>query len=364
MIYFLVNNGYQYFDVEAHLQLRIKASLIIIPHKIDSYDKTRFIGTYHFETPWKSRRWMLIWPVRKLIRIINTSLFPKPDDILFCYTEYEPINQYIIARFKAAGARIYLIEDGGVASYIANFCNQPNRLTLKETFLQFWTRYAIASPTYHSFKIGGEVFPRIDDEAIDALLYYRPVLVGRTIRRILISRPTQQIKTRSDTLLFLNQPLYESYETPKRYLEVLKKAICGLAPQFKNLYFKFHPRDSQDWRERIQACIRSACPRTIIVQNDHPVEFVIKEYSPKFVASFFSSALMGLAEMGIEPLFLYRLLDLNQSRPITTLDKILTELSYEFPINFQQISSDYCSGLKTRYSSLTIVDILQRVNAR
>lgn len=363
MIYFLVNNGYQYFDVEAHLKLGIKASLIIIPHKIDDYDKTRFKGTYHFETPWKSRRWMLIWPVRQLIRKINTSLFPASGDILFCYTEYEPVNQYVMARFKAAGAQVYLIEDGGVASYIANICTQPDPLTLKEIFLQFWTRYAITSPNYHSFKIGGEVFPRINDDAIDALLYYKPVLVARTIRRILISRPTQQIETQSNTLLFLNQPLYESYETPKRYLEVLKKVICGLAPQFKNIYFKFHPRDSQAWRERIQTCVRSACPRAIIVQEDHPVEFVIKEYSPKFVASFFSSALMGLTEMGIEPLFLYRLLDLNQSRPLTTLDKILTELSYEFPDDFEAIDSEYRSGLKTHYSSLTIADILKIADA-
>lgn len=354
MIYFLVNNGYQYFDVLANKGNTNESTLIVVPHKIDNWDATHFVRVHVFETPFISRKWWTIRPVRQLSRKIMFEINPGADDILFFYTEYEPMNQFIAARFKDAGARVYMIEDGGVASYIPNRCVVSDTLSLPERLRQFWTRQALQLPQFTLFKLGGEPFPRMGDASIDGIFYYRPVPVRRAFPRILIKRETEEIRGDVQSVLFLNQPLYQGYDQAESYLQGLALLMAGLSSRYQHIYFKFHPRDSAAWKERIRPVINSAAANVIFIEKNDPIEFIIKNYMPGFVASYFTAALMSLLEMGVEPIFLYRLACLPKTPPIVVLDEILEELGYNFPTSFSDLGPAYSSGLKSTYSDKTL----------
>lgn len=361
MIYFLINNAYQYYDVIAHVESGVTANLVVIPHSIEKVDESRFDEIHHFSSPWLKRNWIWVLPAVKARKKIDRALRPKSNDVLVLYTEYEPLNQYIAARFKASGATVLMIEDGGIASYTQNAEPQAGKLSAMQAAYQFWTRLVLGYGGYRLFKIGSIVYPRMEDELIDAIVYYRPAPILRKIKRIVATRSVREVTLNRNVVIFLNQPLYERYLSEAEYLSILKKSILSL-DAFSTLYFKFHPREKPFWKERILAVVKNYRPDAVFLDEREPIESSIEKYAAGFAASFFSSALMALREMGVQPIYLYRMCKIDDLGSLPRLNDLLEGLNYNFPLDESDLSPAYESGLKMAYSETNVSEVLKQLN--
>ena len=154
MIYFLVNNDYQFSDVELHLSEFSKGecSLIQVPCRLTPLtEHPRFTSVYTFPSCIRIKYFFLdIFFIKNLKRRVSKALSPGPDDVLFVYTEVEYLNQHIITIFHKAGAKIFLIENGMATCLVFNMksARLPLRLKLKLVWIKYILGFATTGLIY------------------------------------------------------------------------------------------------------------------------------------------------------------------------------------------------------------------------
>lgn len=364
MIYFLVNNSYHLIDATEHVKQGLKASLIVVPHKIVHEESGLFQSIIEVNSPYtgtlsRTIRGVAIqafssYQARKRIK---KYLSINPTDALVCYTEHEPLNQFIVRFFKKSLAQTYLMDDG-VASYVNNQSKKSEQLTLKEIFSQSVTRATLAACYFQYFKIENELYPRMDDQYFDGLLYYSPVSVRRQIPRIIVSRPQAKVFSADDSLVYLSQPLYQLKNIDIDWLfKNTCKILTQLAKKFPKVLFKYHPRDDQEWRRRIEGFLLDSSIAVELLMEDGPVESLLERYQFRFAASLNSTALFQLAAYGVEPIFLYHLVGLPNTK---SLDSVLSELGYNFPVDIDSLGVDYKCGLAQSAGQISLSQALQQ----
>jgi len=352
MIYFLVNNDYQLFDVRRHLADLAahgqQPALIEVPHNLRSQDRgAGFARTDTFETPLKGRgpaaAWAKYWSCSKQIR---RRIQPSREDVLFLYTEYELLNHLLAREFKCGGARVYLIEDGGMATYLPLSLSSTESFTTREAVKGAMTRLipGLAATRFH--KANGIVFPWLEDSQLDGICLYRAVDIARKIPTFLIEEPPQAPLTREPgRVLFLNERIYDYYQTRPQFLRGLELILESLTRGFSEVLFKFHPSESAAWIGDIGALLQQRYPSIRVIEDKAAVETIIERYAPEVVASYCCTALLSLWGRGIQPLYLYHLFEEMASqklfRQMTTL---LSRWNYAFVDSFAAVRSGYRCG--------------------
>lgn len=351
MIYFLVNNTYHLYDARLHLGIfqfnNLPVTLLEVPHSLVEPDHDGFSDVFLFN-PFSYVNIVKSWfNAFSLIRILDKKIVPSKDDILFFYTEYEPFNQLIAARFKNAGARVYLIEDGGFATYVPFYVNLSEPLTIKERVKETVARFCPGLSVLRFHKINGLIFPWMNDRLLDGVCLYRTVKIARKIDFVLIKRPISvELICTQNSVIFLNECIYDHYQTFENYLVGLESIVKGLCEGFSVVYFKFHPRETNESRQKIKSEVLERYLKLIVIEENVAVEGIIEKYRPAVVASYFSAALLNLQEKGLEPMYLYHLIEDLRDQPIYKIvTSILTEWGYRFPSNFSTINSTYKSGI-------------------
>ena len=349
MIYFLINNNYHYFDIELHLPGidKCDVSLIEIPYTLDDREHSSFRSVFQYPRASKSG---LISQVLNFIqqrKRVDQEIHPSKDDVLFIYTEYDLLNQYIVALFKNAGAKVYLIEDGGLATYAPFRMIDSEPLSVREAIKQWIYRRLPNLRTLRLHKLNGHIFPWMADTYIDGVCIYRPVSIRRNIPTILLKRSIQQkVEPIQGTVVFLNEQMYHSYQKADDYLAGVRRIMESLCHSFDNVFFKFHPRETEEWRRRIMHDVLSHFHSLHVIEENAGVEAVIDRYRPTVAASYFSAGLLNLINRGVEPLYLYHLIsDLNQQPTCREVTSVLNELGYNFVLSFAEIDSSFRSGL-------------------
>jgi len=354
MIYFLVNNDYQLVDARRHLaELRARglvATLIEIPHTLNAERRGEgFERVVTLPTPLRGQRWVKAWrgcfgaPSR-----IAAALQPTAADVLFFYTEYELLNHMAALRFKAAGARIFLLEDGGFATYVPFSVAAEEAMTLKERIIAAMTRRLPGLRGTRFHKINGQVYPWLPDRVIDAVGVYRAITPIRDLKiRLLRRQARPAVAPHKGRVIFLNQPMYDHYQTDDQYLAGLDRLVGALCKGFHEVLFKFHPRESPAWRERIGALLAQRHLRVRILEDDRPFEQLATAYVPEALASYFSTALLNLDVTGIEPLYLYHLLPEVAEQPVFAQATLLLQRwGYRFAPSIDDVRSGFSSGLE------------------
>lgn len=365
MVYFIVNNNYQFYDVEIHLVGLNKSDvkLIEIPHTLDEREHLGFRSVFRYLPALQVGLIAQVKNYLQLIKRIDQDIIPSKEDILFFYTEFEILNQYVATRFKQAGARVYLIQDGSVGTYLPfrMVCSEP--LTLKWYVKQSIYRLLPGLSRIRLHKLNGVIFPWMPDTSIDGVCIYRQVTLKRAISPILLQFPSQsQLSLVPDRIIFLNEAIYGLYQTAEKYIEGLDKIIGELCSRFDEVFFKFHPRETDEWRQRIRQEVLFRFPAVIVIEENTAIEMMIEQYHPFLVASYFCAALLSLPERGIESLYLYHLIpELNEQPIFQELTSVLNELGYNFVSDFSEVNSEYKSGLLRRSISphaITLADLV------
>lgn len=349
MIYFLINNNYQYFDSELHLSDigNLDVTLIEVPYTLDARERSGFRFIFQYPRASKSG---LIAQIRNFIqqrKRVDQEIHPSKDDVLFIYTEYDLLNQYIVAYFKKNGAKVYLIEDGGLATYLPFRMIESESLTIREKIKQWIYRRLPSMDTLQLHKVNGHIFPWMADRYIDGVCIYRPVAIRRNIPTVLLQHPIQpRVVPIQGTVVFLNEMMYHSYQRGDEYLAGLRQILESLCRGFDTVFFKYHPRETEEWRLRIMHNVLSHFPSLRVIEENTGVEEVIDLYRPSVAASYFSAGLLNLLNRGVEPLYLYHLIpDLSQQPICREATSVMNELGYNFVSNFSEIDSSFRSGL-------------------
>lgn len=372
MIYFLVNNDYQLFDARQHLseleEKSIAASLIEVPHYLNSPDRDRgFAEVLRFASPLKAHRWGGAW-LRYFAswwKVVRT-LKPSAEDVLFLYTEFELLNHFIARRFKRSGAKIYLVEDGGFGTYVPLSLAGGEALTKKEAIVAAMSRLlpGLGATVFH--KANGVVFPWLPDTYLDGLCVYRPVSIVRQIPIKLLKRPApyKPVDRIEGRVIFLNERMYDVYQNSQQYFDGLERIVEGLTRGFDEVIFKFHPSETAEWRRRISAFLEERAHSVQILEDDTNIEGLLGDYRPEVLASYFSTALLNLEGSGVEPMYLYHLIDAVAAQKVFLLvSALLRQWNYNFADYEDGICSGYRSGLAAdaNVQNMSIADLAESI---
>jgi hypothetical protein len=325
MIYYVINNDFHIENIKDHIQITgVKECAIIrIPHSLQNDCKDLSKNIITIQTP--SREKKKFWnPFNfyKAKRDINKISFTKNDKVVFL-TEYDPLNQYIVFLAKNQGATIHLLEEG--ISFYAIYLFD-NHLTNNYKYLikLFYLRYIIGFHFFKYVEVGSKVFPQMKDEFIDKILLYFESESSRNIEIEIISN---KIKTYDNLdkngVVFLSQPLYDSYISIDCYLDAVTNELRRLEEKYLKVYFKFHPRDNLLFKESIQNILSE---NIIFIENQTLDDFFL-EYKPSTAFSFFSDALFKLKQKGVKVRFLYKKIpELAKEQYLVNLEEIVKRL--------------------------------------
>lgn len=368
MIYLLVNNDYHFFDARSHAKYLkahgLPSILVEVPHALSETDRASgFSGQISLPSPLRGRSWLSAWP-RYFIAAheVARSIEPHADDVLFMYTEFELLNQMIALRFKRAGARVYLIEDGGVGTYIPLSLLGGETLSIKEWVVALMSRCLPGLTRTRFQKLNGVVFPWLPDSELDGVCLYRPLKIVRQIPVHVLHRTrAAEVTRKNGRVVFLNECMYDNYQSEAQYLAGLLQLLSLLIQGFDEVLFKFHPRETLAWRKRIRNLVGERMPMVTFIDNDRAMESLVEEFRPEVIASYFSTVLLNLEGSSIEPMFLYHLLpELSSQKVFSQLTSLLTQWQYRFVGPDVPARSGYRSGLyqKRPFSSTTLADVV------
>jgi len=353
MLYVLVNNDYQLQALARHGIAALAdgegVTLITVPHALSGTIATdRFAAVHRFETPLgRTRMPTTLWRYAARAREVAEALRPGPGDTLLFFTEVEWLNQIVVQHFHARRARVVMLEDGGFATYIPMSVPASEPLTWRERCIQ--AAYRLVPGLSHSrlFKVNGHLFPRLPDDAIDAIGLYRNVPLHRDVAIRHVRRPARKTcDLRPGRVLFLNERMYDHYQTAETYLAGLRQLMRALVAGFDSVQFKFHPREPQDWKDRIRDLLAREFPAIEIIDRPGTIEEMILDYRPEVLASYFSAGLLSIEYRGIEPLYLYPLLGDLVDQPVFSIaTRILTAWGYRFVASEAEVRHGYRSGI-------------------
>jgi len=350
MIYFVVNNNYQYLEA-ARLAAEMEGMpcrLIAFPHTLAlPADQQVFESVIVLETP-AGQPWLKAWQDYLTIGgRLRKVLAPAAEDVLVLFTEFELLNHLTAIQFKRAGARVYLIEDGGVGSYIPLALEQPEAFSTKDRVYAGMIRAIPGLLHTHFTKFDGVVCPLLADRFIDGVLLYRNVAIRRKIPVMLVARPVaSRVEVAAGRVVFLNQPFYsEHIQSEEAYTDGLHKIMTALCDGFPEVFFKFHPREPKEARDAIARDVLAAFPKVTILNGNGPFESMLAQLRPEAVASYNSTPLFNLVATGVQPMFVYSLLpDLRGLPSFRTMHELLEAWHYRFPSSWSELRTGFSAG--------------------
>jgi hypothetical protein len=370
MIYFLVHNDYHLFDARHHVStlgaLGYECSLIEVPHSLNAEDRGKgFSSVTTIPTPIKNVRWPSAWRgYFHAIPSIKKILHPNKGDVLFLYTELELLNHAIVQHFKKKRAKIYLLEDGGVGSYLPFTLKIEEPYNLKNYIFTLMVRCLPGLWATHFRKFDGLIATWLPDYWLDGICLYRSINIERSVPVIVLNRQTlPPIDVIVGRVVFLNQTLYDgSIQTPKAYFDNLGQIMNALTNGFDEVMFKFHPREETIWIEKISRYLSENHPSVKVISDKSPFESQLAALRPEVVASFHSAPLLGLTGSGVQPMYMYHLLnDLPKIISFNQLGVLLTQWHYNFITTWKDACSGYSAGVNfdTVSKSISIADLVE-----
>lgn len=343
MIYFLVNNNYHMIDMYQHCEnlKGYEKSLIQIPHTLDTINShDAFLKVYTFETPFKGLKNLFnLIKIKKIEKNIIVSLKIASSDVLFVYTEYEVLNQFIIRLFKKAGAKVYIIEDGGFPTYLSYAVKNDSKLPIKKRIKLLYFKYILGYRFLEYLYYNKIVFPQINEKYIDGVLLYLDISIIRNIKKYILIKPIKEFILDEKKGIFLNEKMYEHYCTKQQYELILDNILYNMSNKFQIVYFKFHPRESTENR-KWQTEIIKKYTNVHIIEENLPVEKLLEKYNAKYIFSFLSAALLNLNAMGAVPVYMYHLYsEISSNNVFKQINLILKSTKYNFLNSYENIES-------------------------
>lgn len=306
MIYFIVNNDFHIEHIEYYTKQLPKEEICIIaiPHTIKYGFKDICDNIISFTTPFgDSKHIRRIFKVKKIKNKIDDNVIFDQSDKVVLLSEYEPLNLYLVYKAKKSGAKTYLLQEG-IATYYTCIKSNNLQLSFRQWLFLFYSRYILGFKYLQLINLEKESQFLIDDRYLDKICLYYDIPIRRKIDKRIIKSPYSIYPDLDkNRVLFLNQPLYETFFSKETYFKYLSIEINDLVSQYEKVIFKFHPRDHLDVKDKIISMF--AQNQAILFEDTMDLPETMQNYKPLNIFSFFSDALLRLKLQGCNVHYLF-----------------------------------------------------------
>lgn len=348
MLYLLVNNNYHLYDFDTWKNefKDQEIFLIQVPHHLNTiYYDHEFYNCVSFKPFFTGIISLLSYSkIKKLHAEIDKVIFPTSEDILLVYTEYEVLNQYIIQKFKGVNAKIWLLEDG--LATMALFNGIFKRIKWKHHIMKWIFRYIYGYKYLEILYDGKNIFPIMTGKIFEGVCVSLGISIKRKLKLYQYRRQYELIEgLNGRCAIFLNEDIYKFYCKFDEYLKFLLMTLNAISHNFDIVYFKFHPRESNNYRSLISGEI-NRFSNIIIIEENQIIERVINNYRPKYAISFLSGSIINLLFRGLQPIYVYHLFPiLERNQVLRGLTLYLESINYRYVSSLNEIDSSYSSGI-------------------
>lgn len=264
--------------------------------------------------------------------------------ILFIFTEFELVNCAIVKAARKQGARIVLVEDGGIASYI-QFVLKGNRNSFRFIIPKLILQITEVKET----RIDNYLHSRMPDRYFDSLVYSLPLKHSRDIKTLISNSfyNTDELvgECRENGAMYINQDLYHSYMDFDEYLKSTIHVIRDIINECsgKSIIFRFHPRDNK--RQTIELVLSKEFDALEFDYGDLIIEDVIISKGISKVYGYNSSALFLLGKRGINVNYVNIKFPMNNSSTLAAIsNEVISEM--DVALNNEVNTGNVLSSLK------------------
>jgi len=348
-VYFLINSDYELFDaLENAKQFETNSVLfILVRHRLEQSINIPYKCILDIPSPFNKRfGYFKFFDLLKAFQLVK-SIKNSKHDLLFFYSEYDPINIRILSKFSNIGCKLFLITILPVASHGISIGLSNNiKKYIKTAYINI---VVPGMQVRHIFQNFTGCYC-VNHKYITAnIRYLNGVGDNRKSNKICINSFNKKVFNKNNCIV-LGQPLYETGYSVETYIEFMAELFLDVTNKFQVVYFKFHPREDGKHKDIIKSIVKEYL-NIIIIEDDRAIELLVNEYDFGVAISFFSTSLFSLyIHKKIEPIFIYNLLPKNIN-PLwvdlhADLDKTLNLIDYNFISSYRDISPYYVSNIK------------------
>ena len=231
----------------------------------------------------------------------------------------------------------------------AIYYNTPSDpLSKRALFFKYFIRIYYGIKGFNPYHKSNYYYPMMSDNFFSGVCFSLPTSIKRNIPVYIINKKKFLNTTDTDPsyAIFLNEPLYSFYTDFNTYLENLDFIFSQIGSNFKKIYFKFHPDEFESINSiNIQKKL-SKYNNIEFLKTNRIIEDLTKDYDAKIVISYFCSALNNLLFYGLEPVYIFHLVDfINNNTVFNQLKIYLNALNYNFIKSLNEITPEYKSNL-------------------
>lgn len=367
-IYFIVNNDYQVkevLDLIGWNKTAYRIVFIKVPHSLKHTLLPESVDhSVEFVPYYQGLKSLVNFVKINSIHARIKKFFKEvtPNDFLFVFTEYEILNQYLISTFAKRTKNIFMLEDGVATVALYSDMNKLSYpLSFKYRLIKFLLASVYGYPSINFLSDKKNFFPIMSDTYFKGICLYFNVHIDRNIQPYLIEKGSKELieQLDKDSVIFLNEDIYSFYSTYEEYETFLTSILVQLKNGFEKVYFKFHPRETQEYRDRIARTITQIGGIQIILNNDI-IEHTISQYRTKYSVAFSSAGCINLFYNGVEPIYLYQLIGFMNSNPIFEgFTMYLNQINYHFIKDLNELNSTYTSGITIPADAMNLFELIE-----
>jgi hypothetical protein len=338
--YIVLHNGFNFKEI--YKILNETNSEIIFDNKIYS-GKSAVLRIIYY----------IIFAIK--VKIKTSRIYAK--NIIF-FTELELCNHIVIRILKAKNNSVFILEDGGLASYVilGSKINYDD-LTNKERFKSLIIRSLPFMRKSRPFKLNKQLFHLMKDSEINSFFCFNEVKNMRNFPVNPIQKKLEPfIMSEKPYALFLSEPLFEEYCDLNSYVNKVIKCLKILCSLNSNVWIKFHPRETEIFQRLIVKQIKLDNVNCKVCADNRPAEILLHEKAPQILASFAAAPLLYAQNSEIRVLYFFSIFDdLMEIVAFKLMKKILNEIGYEFFfLNKDQSPSSF--GFKNKATKLLSIE--------
>lgn len=367
MIYFLINNNYHlHLDMKLAQQLpNFELGLIQIPYALNAIEESNLFHKiyYYPDRLVGSIKDLLLNPkkIKNIIKKVDIELIPQNNDVLLVHTEMDLLNQYIIKKFYKAGSKIFLLEDGTATVCYYNMLT--GKISFKENFRKFLLKYFYRFDYLKFKKYGAQTLPEMKNFIFKGVILNHGDNIKRNIPLYTLKPVEQPIKfLNQNGAIFFSQAMYLWFLREEQYIAYIDD-LLSVASHFCIFYFKFHPSDNEDVKNKIIEIIEKKHPNVIILYEKDIAENIIEKYPVKYAITFNSTSALNLINRGIVPIFINKMFSkLYPDDSFEAFGQFLKSINCHSPSNLNDIKPGFVAfpSNEKEQKKYSLIDIINK----
>lgn len=299
--------------------------------------------------------------IKTIIEKVDLELNPQSNDVLLVHTEMDLLNQHIIKKFNRAGSKIFLLEDG--TATICHYNMATGKVSFIEKSRKLLLKYLYGFDYLEFKKYGVETLPEMKDFIFKGVILNHGDSIKRNIplyKLKALEEPIQFLDQKG--VIFFSQPMYIWFLTQEEYVVFIDN-LLSVASNFSTFYFKFHPSENENVRNKIIEIIEKKYPNVIVLYEKDIAENIIEKYPVRYAITFNSTAALNLINRGVVPIFINNIFSkLYPDDSSKAFGQFLKSINCQSPSDLNDIKPGFVafSDNEKEQEKYSLIDIIKK----